>query len=59
MAVKPSEPGKVQCHKCRRTFDSPDRTRVRRCPDCKKHDDPYQPAVFRMADLRAAMRQNR
>ena len=52
-------PGKVACLSCGEVFKSPDRRRIRRCEDCKKKDDPYERAVFRMADLRAAMRRNR
>ncbi len=52
-------PGKVACLSCSRVFDSPDRRRTRRCEACKKKDDPYERAVFRMSDLFAAMRRNR
>ena len=38
MAVEPSQPGAVRCLGCDRTFPSPDRLRIRRCPDCKKKD---------------------
>ena len=33
--VTKKRPGKVQCLKCQKWFDSPDKTRIRICGPCK------------------------
>jgi ribosomal protein L37AE/L43A len=33
---KPSEPGKVRCLQCGKSFMSKDKVRIRRCSKCKK-----------------------
>lgn len=57
--VAKAKPGKAICLKCGKPFSSPDKTRIRRCPPCKENEDPYQPPVFHVSDVRAAMRSNR
>lgn len=51
-------PGKVSCLSCGKMFTSPDKRRIRRCAPCKKKDDPYERPVFRISEVRAAMRRN-
>jgi hypothetical protein len=41
--VEPSQSGSTRCLQCDWLFVSPDPRRVRRCPWCKAHEDPYQP----------------
>lgn len=42
MQGEPSKPGTRQCLCCRWLFVSPDKERIRRCPDCTQNDD-YSP----------------
>lgn len=38
--VKPAEPGVRRCIKCDWFFVSPDFLRVRKCHDCRQHEEP-------------------
>lgn len=55
---RPSEPGKRDCIQCGRSFRSPDRLRIRRCPRCKKRTDDYEPRMARLDDVSSALRQD-
>lgn len=52
--VQLPEPGIVRCHCCRWKFVSPDPERVRRCPDCKEKEDPYEPRTAKVKQVAAA-----
>ena len=41
--VEPPAPGVVVCQRCGWLFVSPDPERIRRCADCKRREDDYQP----------------
>jgi len=48
MLPEPSKPGVQLCMKCGWKFISPDPERIRRCQDCKKHEELYEPPSGRL-----------
>src|SRR5665213_4328396 len=39
LRVQPSQSGVVHCLRCPKTFNSPDKTRIRICPNCKREPE--------------------
>ena len=47
-----SVPGPRKCMRCGVVFESPDRVRIRRCPDCKRNEGPAGPHMYSTRDMR-------
>lgn len=49
--AEPPEAGTCLCMSCQKFFVSPDPERIRRCTDCKQHEDGYQPPLARLTQV--------